>query len=245
VAHEQAPLAATRTSADAAGRDYLARLELARPCRVNGLTLAYAAPEALLSVTGLSLLDDETGLATPVSFAGSQLAAAGRWQRRLQAGGSSVFENRDARPRAWLVPQVRSLPAPEVLRAIRSGELPDGTPFEPRDTALVEEGADRVFAPLADGDGVELAEVSARELRINVRAAQPAFLVIGDSFYPGWKARLDGELVGLQRANFVQRGLPVPAGRHEVVLTYEPGSFRLGAALSGTALALMVALRWR
>jgi uncharacterized membrane protein YfhO len=132
-----------------------------------------------------------------------------------------------------------------VLRAIRSGELPDGTPFEPRDTALVEEGADRAFAPLGPDDGVELAEPSARRLRIKVRSAAAAFLVISDSFYPGWKARLDGETVRLLPANFVQRGLPVPAGEHDLVLTYDPWSFRLGAALSGAALALMLVLRRR
>jgi hypothetical protein len=242
VRHGLAPIAATEVAAADWRRDYLARLELPTPCLVNRLGISYVAPEALLSVTGLSLFDAGSRLATPVSVAGARLSEAGRWRRRLDDGGRVVFENLTALPRAWLVPRVLSLSAAEVLRTIRSGFLPDGSPFEPRAAALVEQGGDQDYGPLDPDASVAAAEPSSGRLQLTVRSRTPAFLVVSDSFDPGWRARLDGEPVELLATNFVQRGVPIPAGQHEVVLTYDPSSFRVGAWLSGLALALLLGL---
>jgi hypothetical protein len=242
VRHGLAPIATSAGPPADWRRDYLARLELPIPCRVNRLGISYVAPEAMLSVTGLSLFDAGSRLATPVSAAGARLAESGRWRRRLDDGGRVVFENLTALPRAWLVPRALSLPAAEVLRTIRSGFLPDGSPFEPRAAALVEQGGDQDYGPLDPNASVAVAEPSSGSLRLTVRSGTPAFLVVSDRFDPGWRARLDGEPVRLLATNFVQRGVPIPAGQHELVLTYDPWTFGVGAWLSGLALALLLGL---
>jgi uncharacterized membrane protein YfhO len=50
-------------------------------------------------------------------------------------------------------------------------------------------------------------------------------------------ARVDGEDAPVLRANGKHKAVPVSAGRHEVVLRYEPPGLGLGMAL--TALALL------
>jgi uncharacterized membrane protein YfhO len=78
---------------------------------------------------------------------------------------------------------------------------------------------------------------SASEERFEVEADGDSYLVSRASFARGWVARVDGEKAPVLRANGKHRAVPVPAGRHEVVLRYEPPGRGLGMAL--TALALL------
>lgn len=65
------------------------------------------------------------------------------------------------------------------------------------------------------------------------------YLVVADQYYPGWKASLDGQATPILRANYVQRAITLPAGKHKVVFTYEPESYRIGLLISSIALALL------
>jgi uncharacterized membrane protein YfhO len=57
-------------------------------------------------------------------------------------------------------------------------------------------------------------------------------LVLSDTYYPGWKAYVDGKTVSIHEVNFVMRGILVPVGAHEIEFRYRPGSFYAGAAMS-------------
>jgi uncharacterized membrane protein YfhO len=75
------------------------------------------------------------------------------------------------------------------------------------------------------------------EERFEVEADGFGYLVSRASYARGWKARVDGKEARVLRANGKHRAVPVPAGRHAVVLRYEPPGLRLGMAI--TALALV------
>lgn len=66
--------------------------------------------------------------------------------------------------------------------------------------------------------------------RIGAEAAMEAegTVVLADTFYPGWEARIDGRETRIYRANCVFRAVRVPAGRHEVEFRFAPRSFRIG-----------------
>jgi uncharacterized membrane protein YfhO len=82
------------------------------------------------------------------------------------------------------------------------------------------------------------------EVVIETEARAPGFLVLTDSFYPGWKAFVDEGEQPIHRANYLFRAVRVPAGRHTVHFRYEPTSFRAGAAISLTALAGLLLIAW-
>jgi uncharacterized membrane protein YfhO len=75
---------------------------------------------------------------------------------------------------------------------------------------------------------------------VAVETATSAILVVGDAIYPGWRARIDGVEVPLMRANMLFMAVLVPVGSHEVVFSYEPSAFSLGAAVSIASLAALV-----
>jgi len=64
---------------------------------------------------------------------------------------------------------------------------------------------------------------------------------VTDSYYPGWRASVDGRPAPLLRTNLLFRGVPVPAGSHRVRLWFDPLSVKLGFAVSAVALAANLA----
>lgn len=72
----------------------------------------------------------------------------------------------------------------------------------------------------------------------------PGYLVMSDTYYPGWNVYVDGKQMELLVANIAQRAVYIPAGNHIVTINYQPLSFLIGSILSGiTLLCLLVGLQ--
>ena len=69
-------------------------------------------------------------------------------------------------------------------------------------------------------------------VRLTVASPASGYLVLSDNHYPGWTVTIDGEDRPLLQANAVVRAVWVEAGAHEVVFRYQPGSWRLGLAIT-------------
>ena len=66
-------------------------------------------------------------------------------------------------------------------------------------------------------------------------------LVLTDSYYPGWRAWVDGRPAPIERADDAFRAVRLPPGEHAVEMRYEPASFRVGMFISLLALAALAA----
>ncbi|HEX9444832.1 MAG TPA: YfhO family protein [Candidatus Binatia bacterium] len=71
-----------------------------------------------------------------------------------------------------------------------------------------------------------------RVVEVDAFSDQPGILVLADSFYPGWRAYVDGREEEILRANLFFRGVAVQPGRHRVEFRYEPASFLIGLIVS-------------
>jgi hypothetical protein len=69
-------------------------------------------------------------------------------------------------------------------------------------------------------------------IELTVHADRLSLLVLNDSFYPGWEARIDGHPTRIHRVNFLVRGVVVGAGDHTVEFRYRPSPLRLGISIS-------------
>jgi uncharacterized membrane protein YfhO len=68
------------------------------------------------------------------------------------------------------------------------------------------------------------------------------FLYLSDTYYPGWRAYVDGGRARIYRANLAFRAIQVPKGTHTVVFRYVPLSFYGGLALTLIGVGLSVFL---
>jgi hypothetical protein len=93
-------------------------------------------------------------------------------------------------------------------------------------------------APATRGRILE-ADVHADRARAEIDAAGDGFLVFSRTFFPSWKARLDGAPAPVLVANARDLAVAVPAGRHSVEIAFDRRPFRLGVAVQ--ALALLAA----
>lgn len=124
-----------------------------------------------------------------------------------------------------------------ILERIRSGG------FDPRGLVYLEEAPSVASAPGLAAPA-EIVSESPDEVVVRARAGAPGLLVLLDSYFPGWKAWVNGRPAKILRADYHFRAVEIPEGEAVVRFSYEPWSFRLGAALSVAAL-LAAALAWR
>jgi hypothetical protein len=229
-----------RGSSTCQAQTYAAILTLPKPISVTGLQFRWLRPGfGTLQIDKISLLDAKTGNSQMLSEQDVRFGDPARWRRFDRAGGVAVYENLRAQPRAWLVPETVTARQEQIVRAIQTSRLPDGRAFNPAAVALTEETV-YFRAALQDPNArAEFMEDTASTVEIHAASTQPAFLVLGDLYYPGWRATLDGQPTHLFRTNSVQRGVFLPAGNHVVRFEYRPVRFYAGAGVSFSTLVLL------
>ena len=71
------------------------------------------------------------------------------------------------------------------------------------------------------------------EISINYSTKKEGWVVIRQTWYPGWIAELDNkEEINIQNVDFMFQGLFVPAGNHTIILKYRPLTFTIGLYIS-------------
>jgi hypothetical protein len=153
--------------------------------------------------------------------------------------GVKVYRHTKALPHAYLVGDYRVVKDPKKrLHYLKSRG------FDPRRQVLLEEEPGSRFAPGRQSAGEEVKIVSYRseEVQIQLGDHQGGFLVLSDTYYPGWKAYVDGQEQHILQANHVFRAVEVPQGARQVVFNYKPDSFVQGAWMSAGTLVIWVLL---
>jgi hypothetical protein len=151
-----------------------------------------------------------------------------------------LFENPAALPRAFVTYRVSEAPSdPDALLSAMS--LPS---FDPLVSSFVEGPAPVAIAPDAPARGRPATIVEDGETVVEVEAQleRPGLVVLADSYYPGWRATVDGVDAPIMATNHLFRGVVVPAGAHRVRFSYEPTSVRIGAIISLGGLVVLVCL---
>lgn len=209
---------------------------------VNRITLAHGAQAFPLRNKWVERMAGTNP--EPVPPGATNSPAVSRWKRLAKLGSVSVFENTQALPRAWLATAERVANGEEAINIIRTGKTPDGSPWNPMESALVESSTGLRFNAGSRGEK-SLATVTRYEpnqLEVKTESAVPAILVVSENHYPGWRAYVDGRQVTMLRVNHNQRGVALAAGEHIVTFAYWPLSVLAGFAIS--AITLLGLLLW-
>jgi hypothetical protein len=163
-------------------------------------------------------------------------------------GKIHVYRDDNAPPRAALVHAVELIE--DEVETYRRMEQAD---FDIRETVLVESKLPDGFAspeplPPEAQEQCEITQYEANRVEFELEVAAQAVLVLSDSYIPGWRAYVDGEEVPVVHANRIMRAIPVPPGKHRIVMSYLPTSFIIGAVISMISVLLLAAgflVRWR
>jgi hypothetical protein len=164
------------------------------------------------------------------------------------AGFDVAYEGPDARiyrnprelPRAFLVDRQEIAPSADAAR-----ETVTDPSFPVESTAVVEEPIDGLSGGGSGSPGsARISDYEDEHVVVDTDADRRALLVLTDSWFPGWKATVDGKQVPIERVDYLIRGLPVPAGAHRVEFSYAPVSWTFGWVVSLLALMAIVAAAW-
>jgi len=153
--------------------------------------------------------------------------------------GVRVYRRTNALPRAWLVHETENVSSEGELRK----KIADPTtPFRTRALMLAQDSPK--LESCAGDETVNYLRRTSNRLRLHVQARCRALLVVSETYYPGWRAYVDGKPAPVIEAFGAFRSVVVPAGEHEVIFAYIPLAVWVGAALSalGVLLALACAL---
>lgn len=146
--------------------------------------------------------------------------------------------------RLWLIPENGVI---EVADEAASRAAISAPAFSPTQQVVLElsDVGSLASAPIS----APIASNNPNGFSISLNLHQANWVVLADTWYPGWYAYIDGQPAALRRANYAFRAVWVPAGAHRVEFLYSPPSFQLGATLTvvGLLISLSLAawLAWR
>lgn len=151
-----------------------------------------------------------------------------------------IYENPEALGRAFISRRVVQTGGYKEAQAlIASKGFANGV------VAAVEKTAPSWFPGEATGHSagkVEITDYGANTVMLDVATLSPGLLVLTDTFYPGWKAYVDGVETEIYRVDGLVRGVFVDKGGHHVVFRYLPPSFLWGVLLFSLGICVSAVL---
>jgi len=144
-------------------------------------------------------------------------------------------------PRAYLTPRMRM---PEEDSHVLNTYYEES--FDPRKEVLLNEQV--TFDESAHFQGeVEQVNYSPNHVTVKTRQAGNGFLVLMDSYFPGWTVKVDGQERPILKANHYYRAVQLDSGQHILEFDYFPEGLKAGLMISGVSLLMlfMMCLFWK
>jgi hypothetical protein len=217
---------------------YWTRIALGERAEVTGIELTNVSRRASFGITKMTLYDSTTKLSLPLPHYDLD-----RWELAYERDGVQMIRNKRVLPRAWLVAEAVAVDGEEALRRIR-GE--SETEFDPGRTALLEVSPAEL--PSLPGGAISseaVASIVAAEpnrMVIETSAQTPTVLIVSEANYPGWVATVDGRAAAIHSADFLLRGVSLPAGAHRVEMRYTAPGARAGLFITLATILLIIGL---
>lgn len=166
-------------------------------------------------------------------------------ENQLQKGNMQVFDmlntkyfiqpNANGQPEArlnpgafgscWLVKSIHYVKdGNEEMKALDSINVRDTVIIQQKFQPLVK------FQPVEDSTAkVQLVENLNDKITYKSSAKTNQFAVFSEIYYDkGWNAFIDGNKADIIRVDYILRGMPIPAGEHNIEFRFEPKSYYLG-----------------
>ncbi len=147
-------------------------------------------------------------------------------------------QNPGAMGNAWFINEINMVPNADAEIASLNG-------FNPTNTAIVDvRFSEQIIDGLDNsGSSITLAEYKPNYLKYNSTTSKNGIAIFSEIYYDkGWNAYVDGELKPHFRANYVLRGMQIPAGNHVVEFKFEPLVYHLSERIAFTSSIILLLL---
>jgi len=159
------------------------------------------------------------------------------------AEGISIYENRNALPRAFVVSRVIEVQKPADALAALTDES-----FDPKTTVVIQNPesqpsqSDHITSQDLNPNSARIIEEGRNRVVVETQTLGEALLVLSDNYYPGWKASIDGAQTDVLRANHTMRAVKLAGGTHVVSFVFDPAALRISIIVSLIAAAVVATL---
>ncbi|MBI5701644.1 YfhO family protein [Candidatus Saganbacteria bacterium] len=106
--------------------------------------------------------------------------------------------------------------------------------------AFAADSPDFISGKGINASAAKILEYKDQSLKVRTSSKKPAYLLLSDTYYPGWKATVDGKEAEIKKARPIFRAVKIPAGEHIVRFYYDPFSLKLGALVSLIAISGLI-----
>lgn len=154
-------------------------------------------------------------------------------------GEVKIYRNNTVLPRAFIVNQAEAIADKDrILTRLKEAD------FDPRRTVLLEKtSSPRSISPVSqaeDDSPIIFERYESNYIRLKASAVKPGWLILTDTYYPGWQVRIDGQGGEILPADYIFRAVALDPGPHVIEFSYRPASFLLGAGISVVTIAVLL-----
>ncbi len=140
---------------------------------------------------------------------------------------------KNALPRAYLVPRMKvPKEGGHVLNTYYDKS------FDPLKEVLLSENIDFKESDHFQGE-VEQVSYRPNHVTVKIRQEGDGFLVLMDSYFPGWTVKVDGQERPILKANHYYRAVQLGSGRHTLEFDFLPEGMKAGWMISGFSFLLV------
>ncbi len=154
----------------------------------------------------------------------------------LQNGQTVPLRNPYAYGNAWFVDKIK-------YADNANGEMDAIAKLDLRHEAVADKKFQKVLGDAVGQDTlsiVTMKDYKPNELTYEVNSGKGGIVVFSEIYYPGWTATVDGKDAELGRVDYILRALNLPAGKHDVVLTFKPRSIKATETVAYASYALLL-----
>ena len=140
-----------------------------------------------------------------------------------------IYKNIETFPRAFVVHNAEIIKNEQEIF-----DRLDSSDFDLRNSIIIEKDSPVDFKnkKLNDNSTANIIEYGFNSISIRAVMEHDGFLVLSDTYYPGWKAFVNNKETQIYQADYFLRAVYLNKGNHDIVFKYEPVSFRAGLILS-------------
>ena len=148
------------------------------------------------------------------------------------------FENRKVRDRIQFFNQAECLSQPAEI-----DHLLEQASFDPTQVLILTGTTGfcplplrEVNTPPASG---QILSYTGNRVEIQATARQDVWLLLADTYYPGWQVRINNQPATIQQADYMLRAVRLPAGENRIIFSFLPSWFWVGLISTLTALLVL------